>query len=110
MITCNSFFLFFIIIVDTIPSDQSLSGERRCESCPVNMIADPSKRFCTPCGISNCSNCVSFINGVCFTQSLSPPTSLPFPFYANYTTSLVLCIVSLILVFLFLCSISRMGV
>ncbi|XP_019862280.1 PREDICTED: meckelin-like [Amphimedon queenslandica] len=79
------------IFVDTIPINRSSTGDRRCQTCPVSTIADSSKKLCIPCGISNCSNCLSFTNGVCFTQPLTPPTSTPFPFYSNFSSSLALC-------------------
>uniref|UniRef100_A0A1X7TXY7 Uncharacterized protein n=1 Tax=Amphimedon queenslandica TaxID=400682 RepID=A0A1X7TXY7_AMPQE len=79
------------IFVDTIPINHSSTGDRRCQTCPASTIADSSKKLCIPCGISNCSNCLSFTNGVCFTQPLTPPTSTPFPFYSNFSSSLALC-------------------
>ena len=112
-------FYNYHFLVDDFPANQSISGQRMCVECPQGLWADSARFSCVPCGLSDCSQCVSYIHvplyrnfqsfsydvwflvpakvassGLCFSLStalLSPPTGV-FQFYSeNFAVVAELC-------------------
>ncbi len=54
--------LFILVtppLVDTPPDPAGSPGSRECVECPVGTWATVGGLQCTPCGVGDCSQCVS---------------------------------------------------
>ncbi len=49
-------------LVDTPPDPAGSPGSRECVECPVGTWAAVGGLQCTPCGVGDCSQCVSVVS------------------------------------------------